>query len=107
MAGKDLEQYKRKRSFSKTTEPTGATKKRSRKRKPAAPRFVVQEHHARRAALGSAPRARRRARLLGAAARRARDPGREPPRGPHRGPPARVPRLRTARSRRASTAPAR
>lgn len=39
----DLGEYQRKRDFSKTKEPKGG-----RRRKSAAPRFVVQEHHARR-----------------------------------------------------------
>jgi bifunctional non-homologous end joining protein LigD len=44
-----LSEYERKRSFAKTPEPTGKGKrKRAAKRKPKAPRFVIQEHHARR-----------------------------------------------------------
>ena len=48
---KKLTEYEKKRSFDKTPEPRGAkTKKRkpAKPRKGKAPRFVVQEHHARR-----------------------------------------------------------
>ena len=49
---KKLAEYEKKRSFDKTPEPSGGKgKKRSKPAKPRkdkAPRFVVQEHHARR-----------------------------------------------------------
>ena len=42
--GKKLSQYERKRSFEKTPEPRGRTRKKAAKGN----RFVIQEHHARR-----------------------------------------------------------
>ncbi len=44
----ELAEYERKRDFSKTAEPASKLKRRSRKAKAAKPRFVVQEHSARR-----------------------------------------------------------
>jgi len=44
-AKQPLEEYRAKRDFGNTPEPAPATRKRTRSRKP---RFVVQEHHARR-----------------------------------------------------------
>jgi bifunctional non-homologous end joining protein LigD len=50
--GKKLSDYEKKRSFDKTPEPRGSKAKKARKPakkgKARAPRFVVQEHHARR-----------------------------------------------------------
>ena len=86
-----LDRYREKRDPGATPEPDGAVVPGGDAGH--APRFVVQEHHARAAALGSAARARRRARLLGGAARHPARARAQPPGGAHGGPPARVPRV--------------
>ena len=86
-----LERYREKRDPGATPEPPGDDVPASGAvgcaafRRPGAPRP--------RAALGPAARARRRARLLGGAARHPAGARAQPPRGAHRGPPARVPRV--------------
>jgi bifunctional non-homologous end joining protein LigD len=45
MATKKLSEYDKKRDFKKTPEPSG--RKRTQKKKPKEPRFVIHEHHAR------------------------------------------------------------
>ena len=63
-----LTKYHAKRDFSRTPEPHGEGMTAERRR------FVVHEHHARSPALGPAPRARRRARVLGYSQRDPEDP---------------------------------
>ena len=85
-----LDRYRSKRDFATTPEPGGDAPAAEEARN----RFVVQEHHARAAALGPAARARRRARLVGGPEGHPARPGQaQPPGRPHRGPPARVPRV--------------
>ena len=84
-----LETYRSKRSAQKTPEPMGEeapSAGRPALRRPGAPRHPP--------ALGPAPGARRRPRLLRDPQRPARGAQGQPPRGAHRGPSARVPRVR-------------
>ncbi len=115
-----LGEYRAKRSFDETPEPgpesaepethsTSKSKSGDALAHPAAAdaRFVVHEHHATAAALGSAAGARRGAGVMGGAQR---DPGgsqAQPQGDPRRGPSARATSTSRARSRQATTAPAR
>ena len=103
LPARKLASYSAKRDFQATPEPAPRRRRRPRAgaalRHPRAPRAAT--------ALGPAPGARWRARLVGGPQGPARGARREPLRGGHRGSSARVPRLRRARSPRASTAPAR
>ena len=89
LCGVPLDEYRERRDFTTTPEPDGATPAPADAapvRDPGAPRD--------RAALGPAPRARRRARLVGAAEGHPARSAPEPARRPHRGPPAGVPGVR-------------
>ena len=90
--GGKLDRYDSIRDFKSTPEPAGRIGGTPDGRR----RFVVQRHRATRAALGHAPRGRRRAGELGGAARAGARPGPQVARRSHRGPPL---RLRVVRGR--------